>query len=67
MCHCLLVSLCCCSREPERGCIRDSEGKAQQLVLEESPNWSLLSLVLEEVKKEATDNPACELCEGGRE
>ena len=46
---------------------RESEGKAQQLVLEESPKWSLLSLVLEEVKKEATDNPACELCEGGRE
>ena len=45
----------------------EDKKKPQQLVLEESPKWSLLSMVLEEVKKEAAENPACELCEGGRE
>ena len=49
------------------GRVSEDKKKSQQLVLEESPKWSLLSMVLEEVKKEAAENPACELCEGGRE
>ena len=40
--------------------IAEGSNVERELLLEESPKWTLLSVVLEEVKKEATQNPACE-------
>ena len=40
--------------------VAEGSNVERELLLEESPKWTLLSVVLEEVKKEAIQNPACE-------
>ena len=40
--------------------VAEGSNVERELLLEESPKWTLLSVVLEEVKKKAIQNPACE-------